>query len=257
MRSFALSAVKAGITRLRTKGGASADSLYDLVNGYVTSARTMVMRPASVLHHSLPPGTKGLVVFRGKFVVFASTLIAPGSSQYTVEILRHPDSGFVGTLVDIHFASPFLGYLYVVAEWSDGSVFHYWLQAAQTWAANTVYAQGAVVQPTVPNGYAYVAERIGDPPQPWAAGVLRAVNDKVEPTTPNGFEYTAVETYGDTPASGQVEPTWPTVEGAVVYEDTNGALPPAAGNTTPAPAVPPDVRDRYGTGGNLPPTQVQ
>ena len=44
-----LSAVQAGITRLRTKGGASPESLYDLINGYVTAARTIAPRPGSAL----------------------------------------------------------------------------------------------------------------------------------------------------------------------------------------------------------------
>ncbi|WP_256202355.1 hypothetical protein [Stenotrophomonas pictorum] len=59
MRQIAMSAVKAGITRLRDKGGASSDSLYDLLNGYVTAARTIKCRPGTRIDAELPEGTKG------------------------------------------------------------------------------------------------------------------------------------------------------------------------------------------------------
>ena len=43
-----LNALKAGISRLRTKGGPDPETLYDLVNGYVTQAGTVESRPGTV-----------------------------------------------------------------------------------------------------------------------------------------------------------------------------------------------------------------
>lgn len=251
MRSMALSAIKAGITRLRDKGGASPESLYDLLNGFVTAARSIKARPGTRIDYSLPAGTKGLVLFRGSFVVFSSDPLSTGSEGYKVEILKHPSEDSSATLVDIHFAAPFLGYLYVVAEWSDNSVYHYWLQSADPWQPNRMYIEGDVVSPTEPNGYAYIATRLGEAPPFWAPSVARAIGDMVIPTTGNGngYEYTVVDVLGSTPASGTTEPTWPPVDGALVTEDTN-SLPNTSGSTdTSTVQTPPaSVEDRYGTG---------
>ena len=43
MRAIPLTTIKSGINRLRTKGGARADTLYDLLNGYVTEAGTVFL----------------------------------------------------------------------------------------------------------------------------------------------------------------------------------------------------------------------
>ncbi|MCW0413480.1 hypothetical protein NG831_06545 [Xanthomonas sacchari] len=248
MRQQALSAVKAGITRLRDKGGASPDSLYDLLNGYVTAARTIKARGGTRIDYQLPSGlTKGLVYFRGQFVVFASDPLAVGASGYTVEILKHPDSQSAASLVDIHFAMPFLGYLYVVAEWSDGSIYHYWLQSAETWKPNTMYFEGDTVAPVVLNGYAYVAERQTAAPPVWAAGVARAVGDKVLPTTGNGYQYTVIQTVGSKPSSGAAEPKWPTTPGGTVTESSNGS-PSGTAVSSGISTLPKPVTDRYGTG---------
>jgi hypothetical protein len=77
--------------------------------------------------------------------------------------------------------------------------------------------------------------------------VGRSVGDVVVPTTDNGFKYTVTETSGASSRSGTTEPDWPTNAGETVYEDAN--IPNALGsNTTTTPAVPPNVKDRYGPG---------
>ena len=164
-----------------------------------------------------------------------------------VNILRHPVVNSA-VLVDIHFAKPYLGYLYVSAEFDTGDVYHYWLQAVETWKPDAVYRLGQGVQPSVPNGFVYTAQRIGAPYPPWAANVRRAVGDKVEPTTPNSFYYEVIETVGPDPRSGSAEPSWPAAEGASVFEDSGKPTPPAPG-TGPGGAqqTPPDVQDRYGS----------
>lgn len=254
MRAFPLSAAKAGITRLRDKGGANKDSLYDLVNGYVTQARSIRPRPGSTRAYSLPLGTKGLCAFRNKLHVFSSDVVSSLSPDVVINILRHPQTGSTDTLKEIWFAAPFLGFLYVVAEWESGEIYHYWLQDTGTWQANHVYLPGEVIQPTTPNGYSYQASRLGDPNPLWVPNVNRALGEVVEPTTPNGYKYTVVIAAGDDPRSGATEPTWIAAEGALVYETTNNDAPPASnpdpndGTTTP----PPQVVDRYSNQGGYP-----
>lgn len=251
MRSQALTTVKAGITRLRDKGGASADSLYDLLNGYVTAARTIHSRPGTRIDVVLPPGTKGLVWFQGKFVVFSHQVIDPEDERVEVEVIRHPDVPEM-PIRDIHFALPFLGYLYVVAEFADRLVRHYWLEKGEIWQPNHVYLPGTLVRPTKGNGMAYRVESDRAGYEPWAPNVARALGDIVVPTVDNGFRYVVTETVGETPRSGTAEPEWPTNSGETVVEDVSNRKPYGVDSQTQTPNtnVPPAVKDRYGRGSN-------
>ena len=248
MRQQALSAVKAGITRLRDKGGASPDSVYNLLNGYVTAARTIKSRPGTRIALQLPPGTKGLVYFQGKFVVFASTVIASLSPEVEIEVLRHPSTP-EAAIADIHFAMPFLGFLYVVAEFVGGDVYHYWLEKGEVWQPNKTYLPGALVRPSTGNGLAYRLEGDRSGYVAWAPNVGRAVGDVVVPTIDNGFKYTVIETTGAASRSGTTEPEWPTNAGETVFEDANIPNPLGPGNAGAGnSSVPTSVSDRYGTG---------
>lgn len=245
-----LNAASGGINRLRTKGGASKETLYDLVNGWVDASGAMVSRPGTAEDFILPAGTKGLCSVNGALVVFSHTITAGMPVGVTCEVLTHPVDA-AQPIKEIHFAAPFLGgsdgaYLYVVAEFADGAVYHYWLQRADAWTADTNYTLGAMVQPTVPNGFFYRARRIGATPIPWAPNVKRAVGAVVVPTTENGWDYTCIDTIGSDPKSGATEPTWPTEDGATVFEDTGVAAPPppSYGGNNPPP-LPDDVGDRY------------
>lgn len=254
MRTVQLSMLAGGIDRQRPKGGASADWLYDLVNGYVTEAGTAESRPGTYEDIELPAGCKGLVAFDGKLVTFRATSASTGNALYEVEVITDPVVP-ASPLFRIHFAAPFLGYLYVVAEFESGNVYHYWLQEVATWAQKTPTAVGDVVQPTVPNGYVYRAHRLGDPNPVWAAGVPRTVGDVVEPTESNGFKYEVIDTLGTNPRSGSDEPDWPEANGETIIEDADLGPPPGApstGGTDPGLENPTGsdvpgsgVRDRY------------
>ncbi len=148
MRQFALTTAKGGINRLRDKGNASKDSLYDLLNGYVTQTNSIKPRPGTRLSYSLPTGTKGLCAFHEKLHVFSSEVVTSLDAMVVINVLRHPTSPLL-PLLEIHFAAPFLGYLYVAAEWLNGDVFHYWLQENNPWQADHVYLEGEIVQPTI------------------------------------------------------------------------------------------------------------
>ncbi len=121
-----------------------------------------------------------------------------------------------------------MGYLYVVAAYEDGSQYHFWAEELGSWAANKAFNLGDRIFPTVPNGFAYKATRIGSPDPVWAANVERSVNDIIEPTVNNGFNYKVIQVSGTKPASGDIEPVWPTEEGAIIIEESvgGGGLPP-------------------------------
>jgi len=250
-----LTVVKGGINRLRTKGGARADTLYDLLNGYVTESKTVKVRPGTVREATLDEATRGLVAFNGSRHVFASESVAVPDG-YTLHLLFHPefdpddDEPEQYDLVAVHFAKPFMGFLYVVAEYADGQIFHFWLQSGGAWEADTVYNAGDIVEPTVPNGLTFRATRLGSPLPSWAANVPRADGDQIEPTEYNGYYYTVVDTIGASPRSGATEPEWPTEEGAQIFEDTEGATSSTPTTTSPPSTQTPseETRDRYNRG---------
>jgi hypothetical protein len=251
MAQAPLTVLKGGINRLRTKGGARADQLYDLLNGYLTKQGTVTVRPGTRRTHTLDSLTRGLCDFSGGFHTFCHQIVTVPSG-FTLHVLVSPESDdtvdppVVYTLSKIHFAKPFLGYLYVAAEFSNGSIFHYWLQQGTTWAASTIYKIGDLVQPTVVNGIAYQATRSSAANPVWTAGTPRQVGDIVEPTEYNGYYYTVVDTAGASPSSGDTEPDWPEAAGAQIVENTDTTpSPDATSGTNPATTPGSDVLDRY------------
>lgn len=249
MRSITLSAIKAGMTRLRDKGGASPQTLYDLVNGHVDASGSPTIRPGTIHDVTLPVGTKGLCAFQGKMHVFSANSVVSPDPRYVVNILKHPDTTYVGGLFKIHFAKPYLGFLYVVAEFEDGTVRHYWLQSKAAWAANTIYGLDDIVSPSVANGYYYQTATKSSAPA-WAAGQTKAIGDVVQPSTPNGWEYVVTDVTG-TPVTGSTEPGWPTAEGATVFEGTDTITVPSNGSTAPpglGQNLGQNTIDRYGDG---------
>lgn len=262
-----LTAIKGGLNRLRTKGAAPNDSLYDLLNGYVTAAKTVESRPGTFRSARLPQDsndlslTKGLVSFDGELHIFAIESIPDEDMPegYVLHVIQHPAQFDVDgnpiPLLKIHFAKPFMGFLYVVAEFEEvetdeewGFVFHYWIRTGAVWEANTVYKFGDIVLPSTPNGLAYQATRLSAPNPSWAPGARREVYDVIEPTVYNDFYYTVVETEGAQPRSGTTEPDWPTESGARIFEDADGTAASAT-----LPTTQPDVdtvvdsatRERY------------
>ena len=246
---YSLTVLRGGINRLRTKGSARNDSLYDLVNGHLTADGTAKARPGTLRDARLPSTTKGLCAFEGALHVF-SHQGEDLPDGYVNHVLAHPGNTaeVTHTLSKIHFSKPFLGFLYVVAEFDDGQIFHFWLQSDGTWQASTIYQIGDVTSPTTSNGFTYRATRLGAANPLWSPRQPRQVGDRVEPTTANGFYFEVVEVVGANPASGDTEPNWPTEEGAFVSEDTEGVI----GGSVDVPSLPSydlpssGVVDRYG-----------
>jgi hypothetical protein len=251
-RTIPLTAVKGGINRLRLKGAARADLLFELLNGYVTSAKTVKVRPgtARVADVGSDFATHGLTAHGEVLHVFTDNAVGTLPAGFESHVLIHPETDNESSdydLKEIHFAQPFMQFLYVVAEFENGDIYHYWLQTSGPWEPETVYRSGDMIEPTTPNGLAYQATRLDSPKLSWAPGVPRADGDEVEPTVYNDFYYVVVETVGANPVSGTREPEWPTDAGARVIEDTATDAGGAPG-TTPPPdnqVLPRYMTDRY------------
>lgn len=245
MRREVLTTVKGGITRLRIKGAALKDTLFDLLNGYITAARTVRVRPGTFLTDTLTTGTIGLVAFEGNLHVFSHQLVAGLPSNFVLDVLKSPDGDF--PITTIHFAEPFMGALYVAAEFSNGNIFHFWVRSAPDWKADTEYSLGELVSPTTPDGFAYKATRLGNPFPAWTPNAPRAVDDIVEPTEYSGYFFKVISVVGTEPRSGDIEPDWPVFAGATIIEDTDGTVPvPDATPPDPRPRdLDRDTRNRY------------
>lgn len=242
MRREVLTTVKGGITRLRTKGAALKDTLFDLLNGYITAARTVRVRPGTFLTETLPSGTVGLVAFEGNLHVFSHNIVSSIPSGYVLDVLKSPDGDLA--ISTIHFAEPFMGALYVVAEFSNGRIYHFWVRAAATWQADNEYDLHELVTPSTVDGFAYKATRLGNPFPSWTPAAPRAVNDIVEPTIYSGYYFKVISVVGDLPRSEDTEPNWPTNAGETIIEDTDGTSnePNASPPTPVPPAFPNDER---------------
>lgn len=250
MRPITLSNLKMGINRLRTKGGASPSSLYDLQNAWVTSDGSINPREGTNRFAQLTSATKGLMADDGIFNVFSITPITvPAGFQDNV--LVNPNDA-TQTIVKIWFAKPFMGFPYVVAEFANGDVFHYWLQSSGTWASNTVYTNSTLILPTAPTGFAYLAQRVSAVNPTWAPETVTALNAIVEPTEYTGYMYKAVAVAGAAPHTGETEPVWPIVSAGTIQEfgdfDTSSTDAGTTQGTTASTAQPlsTTITDRYG-----------
>lgn len=236
MRAVPIHNQSEGINLLRSKGGSSPDALFDLVNGWVTPKRTINARPGSV-NEASAPGTVGGVGFEDKIHVFAATPVSVSDPLIVVNVLRHPTGGAAG-LLKIHRAFPFFGRLYVVAEFTDGVVQHYWLEKPNAWEASKQYAYKSLIQPPTATGYFYENITLDATPA-WQSGIEVTVGEFRQPRVSNGFKYELMSATGPAPArTSNTEPTWPTVDGATVTERlyvTDGSAPPGGTTTTPPP----------------------
>lgn len=256
-RAVPLTVLRGGINRLRIRGGARADTLYDGLNCFVTQDGTVTPREGTIRDAELPDTTRGLCAFQEQLHTFAGEEVELPDG-YVLHILHNPadadaDEGNDTTLVEIHFAQPFMGALYVVAEWSDGAIVHYWLASSGPWEALTIYYADDVIVPTDPNGFLYRAtpnNPLASAAVLWTPSTARAMGDRILPTVPNGFYFEVTEVQGDSPITGAFEPTWPTNEGAIVVE---AAYAPNTTNaseaSTSTPQTPNATQERYGSTG--------
>lgn len=253
MRPYPLTVLAGGIDRLRVKGGAAANKLYDLQNGYITNAGSISPREGTIRTATLSSSNVGLAAANGVFNIFSSAFsTAALPANYVLNVLSDPNNT-TASPTKIWFAKPFMGFPYVVAQFNNGDIVHYWLQNNGTWTSTTDYTSASIVLPPVANGLAYQGVR-DFPVQPlWAANTVIASGSYVEPNTPTGFCYQAVAVAGSPAHTGGVEPVWPTVAGGILQEfgnfdlsTTDAGSTQASGVFSTAAALGATITDRYG-----------
>lgn len=251
MRPAPLYNLKQGINRLRVRGGANPSSLFDLVNAWITVDGSINPREGTIRAQALNASTKGLMANNGLFNVFSITQQSVPAG-YIDNLLINPNDA-TQAIQTIWFAKPFMGFPYVVAQFVNGDIFHYWLQNSGTWAPKTVYKNGTLILPlTTPTGLAYLAQRTSPVNPTWQPETGIALNAIVEPTQYTGYMMKAVAVAGTSPHTGATEPIWPIVSAGTIQEfgdfDTSSTDAGTTQGTTPSTAQPlsTTITDRYG-----------
>lgn len=103
-----------------------ANRLRVLQNAYVNTGHTLTKRPAAVKVATLEAGTKGLRPALGVLNTFYENgTIVHANPLFVANKVPHPTLS--QSVVRAHFCLPFLGFLYAVVEYADGSVWHHYL----------------------------------------------------------------------------------------------------------------------------------
>ncbi|MGI9303740.1 MAG: hypothetical protein ACR2RB_13720 [Gammaproteobacteria bacterium] len=113
------------------KGRAVADSnrLRAATNAYVTTGWAIQKRPGFPLLFALPVGTQGLFGWNNQVHVFtAGPVFTPDADEIAVHSIPHPLSTVA--LSEIHYVGVFNGFLYVVAEYVNGDIYHHYLDGS-------------------------------------------------------------------------------------------------------------------------------
>ena len=256
MRPYPLTVLAGGINRLRVKGGAAANMLYDLQNAYITNAGSIAPREGTIRTVTLDSSTVGLAAANGNFNIFSSAFsTATLATGFVLNVLSDPNDR-TQPVSKIWFAKPFMGFEFIVAQFANGDLVDFWLQNNGTWTSTTDYTSASIVLPPVANGLAYQGVR-DFPPQPtWASNTIIASGSYVEPTVATGFTYQAVAVTGSPVHTSEIEPVWPTVSGGIVQEfgdfdvsasdaGTTQNTPSGASISTASP-LGSNITDRYG-----------
>lgn len=170
-----------GLDVRQGQGVADANKLRELTNAYVTTGKVPRKRPGTVEVATLEAGTVGLISGGGKLNTFYGhgAAITHANPLFLANRIAHP-SVTSALPSRVRAGQPFLGYLYVAAEYSNGDTYHSYLDVDTTWQAAEAVTVGTFRQPVTANGYRYEC------------------------------------TIGGT--TGAFEPTWPTTVGATVAD---------------------------------------
>ena len=123
MPSISFNRFDLGIDLRKGASVSDANRLRQMKNAYVTTGLATAKRPGFVKVADLEPGTKGLFSANGKLNTFA-----PSEVTHTNSLFQNHKLDTDGkTIKDIWYTDVFNGYLYVVAEYTDGSIQHHYL----------------------------------------------------------------------------------------------------------------------------------
>lgn len=115
---------RGGMDVRRLRAAAAPGTLVKLVNGHINRGGEIEERKAFVAKYTLPAGTFAIAAAGGALYVFGSAA-APVSlpAAITYQRLQHPNGLEMTRIRDIEV---FAKKLYVVAEYSDGSIHHFY-----------------------------------------------------------------------------------------------------------------------------------
>ncbi len=116
---------RAGMDRRNKRISGKPGTLWTGKNGHITRGGDWERRKKFVDTYSLPSGnTKGLAVTNGQLFVFGESA-SPGTipSGVTYQRLAHPSSSAISKILSVTL---FSGKLYVIAEFANGDVYHYY-----------------------------------------------------------------------------------------------------------------------------------
>lgn len=181
MASITIDRFEFGLDHRKGKSVSDANRLRVLTNAYVTTGRQIKKRACLLPYAALTAGTIGLFSAKGSLQTFYAgngSAITHTNPLFLASRLYHP-TDLTKTLSAVHFCDVYDGYLYVIAEYSDGSVWHHWLNDPGAWVAATAYPVGTYRRPVAANGFIYEVTAI-------AGSGTSAASEPSWPTTPGG-----------------------------------------------------------------------
>lgn len=118
---------KAGLDTRKSAFTTPPGALLRCNNAHIGRGAEIEKRKAFALHSDLSatPGTAGLVPAGGILYVFGSSDLDQPPEGVSYQKLAHPDDSSIA-LTAVLSADAFAGRVYVVAEFADGQVFHYY-----------------------------------------------------------------------------------------------------------------------------------
>ena len=179
MSAITFSDYSSGLDLRKGASVSDANRLRVLDNCYVTTGKTIRKRPGLTIVATLEAGTQGLRAAGGKLNTFYATgTVTHANTLFVANKITHPTLPAM-EVQKIHYADVFNGYLYISAQYNDGSIKHHYIDnpaALTAWAATTALTLGVYRRPTVSNGYRYEVTTAGttagtEPTWPTTIGV--------------------------------------------------------------------------------------
>lgn len=115
--------LRAGVDRSRPIYAAAAGSIWSGINGHLTRGGDFEKRKAFVAKYGLPNNTFGLKATADRIYVFGSVAAPTMPAGVSYQRLQHPSSVDMSALL---WTELFNGLIYAIAEYSDGSVHHFY-----------------------------------------------------------------------------------------------------------------------------------
>lgn len=208
-----------GLDTRRLPETSAGGTLMRARNGHITRGGEFEQRAAFVPTYDLPAGTVGMVATSKGLTVFGSAAAPAMPDGVSYQRLQHPDA--VPALVRVLSADVFAGKIYAAAEFTDGSVHHFYdgtiisdwfdgrARASFTITAGTTPATDDVTNITV-NGVSVIAAPVAwtSTKEATAAAVAAAIN--AHTSTPdydavaNGATFTIIAKTPGTAPNGLV-----------------------------------------------------